>query len=415
MRVKAYPTLKVFVASPGDVDPERRAAVRAIAWVSEHVAKPRGWRIEPLMWERDVLPGAGRDAQSVINAQIGEMREVALFLLVMRDRFGTPTARAGSGTEEEYDRAVAARKGRRAPKRPELALYFGRPLPGAEPKQRAKVEAFKAKAGRTAMWSGFASTADFRRGFQEFLTKWVSAELDRLAKPALASAPARAAALTARNALLLGDRVYRCVRQTENGEGTALTLALGSSSEERALTTLRDRMAAVPFAYGLNGGTVRVSGVEFERDGRGTRATVKVTPERQGWGSYGHLDEAVRERAVRLVLLGEAPRPKAHPYDLVGREEAVAPVVPPILARGDDAAVRAEARLRAVQALLGEGIVTEIERLDLAAPTSAGIKITFAGYHAPSWGGTPSRIKLSGFVKTKKGPPNRSKGRPAAS
>lgn len=406
MRVKSYPTLKVFIASPSDVEAERRAAVRAIAWVSDHVAKPRGWRVEPLMWERDVLPGAGKDAQSVINDQIGEMREVALFLLIMRDKFGTPTKRAGSGTEEEYDRAVAARKGRRAPKRPELCLWFGKPTPGVDSKQRAKVEAFKARAQRTAIWSGFTSTQDFRKRFQDYLTKWVSSELDRLAKPAPISNRAQSETTTSRNALLLGDRVYRCVRQTESANETVLTLALSQAVEERELTALRERMATVPYAYGLTGGSVRILDFSIERNGKGAQAVVRVVPQSNSWGSSSHLDEASRDRALRRVLLGEDSRSKPSAFGLVDREDALVPVVPRVLARGDDLAKRVEARLRAVHLLLSEGLVSDIERLEISAPAPGGVKVSFSGRYASSWGGSQV-LTLQGFIQKE---PRRSTG-----
>jgi len=401
VKVKSYPTLKVFIASPSDVDPERRAAVRAIEWVSDHVAKPRGWRVEPLMWERDVLPGAGKDVQSVINSQIGEMREVALFLLIMRDKFGTPTKRAGSGTEEEYDRAVAARKGRRAPKRPELSLWFGKPSLGADSKHRTKVEAFKKRVGKTAIWSSFSTTQVFRKGFQDYLTKWVSAELDRLAKPAGGSAAANSVAISSKNALLLGDRVYCCIKQEVSSEESVLTLALGKGDDERLLEALRERMSEVPFAIGLTGGAVRISNVKFERDGRGTKAIVKIAPYNRGWGSYGHVDEQARKHLLGRVLLG-TPLPSKPAHQLVGREGAPDPIVANILRRGEDAASRAEARLRAVYMLLSEGVVTEVQRLDIFAPTPSGVKVVFAGKYASSWGG-PTQLKLSGLVKKKRG------------
>jgi hypothetical protein len=49
-----------------------------------------------------VHPGLGSDAQDVVNQQLPDYD---IFIGIMWKRFGTPTSRAGSGTEEEYLRA----------------------------------------------------------------------------------------------------------------------------------------------------------------------------------------------------------------------------------------------------------------------------------------------------------------------
>jgi hypothetical protein len=62
-------------------------------------------RFKVLNWDTDVIPGVGVDAQSVISSQIGDEYDVYVGLLGAH--FGSPTARAGSGTEEEFDLAYS--------------------------------------------------------------------------------------------------------------------------------------------------------------------------------------------------------------------------------------------------------------------------------------------------------------------
>jgi len=62
-----------------------------------------GFNLEPLLWETDSYPALGIDAQDVINRQLADYD---IFLGIMSTRFGSPTHRGGSGTEEEFDRAL---------------------------------------------------------------------------------------------------------------------------------------------------------------------------------------------------------------------------------------------------------------------------------------------------------------------
>ena len=58
------------------------------------------FRIESKKWEKDVFPAFGEDSQDVINKQIGT--DYNIFVGIMWKKFGTPTSRAESGTEEEF-------------------------------------------------------------------------------------------------------------------------------------------------------------------------------------------------------------------------------------------------------------------------------------------------------------------------
>jgi hypothetical protein len=92
--------LRVFIASPADVDEEREHVEQAIRDISLVFSEELGLHLEPVRWETHVDPGVGVDAQSVVNEAIGDGYEV--FIGVLWTRFGTPTARADSGTEEEF-------------------------------------------------------------------------------------------------------------------------------------------------------------------------------------------------------------------------------------------------------------------------------------------------------------------------
>lgn len=96
--------LSIFLASPGDVAEERARTAEVIVRWNRAWSRHLGLRLELLRWEDDSYPDIGDDAQDVINQQIPG--DWDLFIGVMWARFGTPTHRAGSGTQEEYERAL---------------------------------------------------------------------------------------------------------------------------------------------------------------------------------------------------------------------------------------------------------------------------------------------------------------------
>lgn len=90
-----------FISSPSDVAAERNIVPRVVTELNNVYLQATGQILWPLMWET-MLGGIGEDVQAVINRQTPNYD---IFVGIMWSRFGTPTLRAGSGTEEEFDRA----------------------------------------------------------------------------------------------------------------------------------------------------------------------------------------------------------------------------------------------------------------------------------------------------------------------
>jgi len=93
--------LTIFVSGPSDVDSEK-AAVRVVAEeINRRSEKTHAVTLRVFGWPEDIRPGVGTDAQSEINRQVGT--DFDIYIGILRSRFGTPTTRAGSGTEEEFE------------------------------------------------------------------------------------------------------------------------------------------------------------------------------------------------------------------------------------------------------------------------------------------------------------------------
>ena len=112
--------LTIFLASPSDVADERNQLHETVTEWNRAWARNLGVRLEIARWEDDAYPGIGIDAQDVINRQLPQ--DYDLFIGIMWSRFGTPTGRDGSGTAEEFNRAL--QRFRSAPEDVTVFFYF---------------------------------------------------------------------------------------------------------------------------------------------------------------------------------------------------------------------------------------------------------------------------------------------------
>ena len=146
--------LRVFVASPDDVSEEREALEEVVREINLTLPERDEIRLDLVRWETHAYPGVGSDVQAVINEQIGD--DYDIFVGIMWKHFGTPTGRAGSGTEEEFQRAY--QRYRENPDQIKIMFYFkDAPVtPSAiDTDQLASVNEFRSQLGEqgTLYWS----------------------------------------------------------------------------------------------------------------------------------------------------------------------------------------------------------------------------------------------------------------------
>lgn len=158
--------LKVFLASPSDVKPERETAEEIVNELNKSLSRALGWNIQLYMWE-DAIPGYGRP-QEVINPAVDECD---LFIGLLWECWGQPTGKYSSGFEEEYERALARRE---STEEPEIWLVFKAPNPekvkdpGVE---LTKVIEFRKKQGSTRQifYKELADSTEWRTKLQNWL------------------------------------------------------------------------------------------------------------------------------------------------------------------------------------------------------------------------------------------------------
>jgi hypothetical protein len=139
--IKLY---KIFLASPDDLI-EERTSLEGVVQELNHSFSSRNIKLELIKWETHSYPGIGEDVQELINTQIPTYD---VFIGLMWKRFGTPTKRAESGTEEEFN--IAFRKFKDAPSKLRVLFYFNtKPIPFHEidPQQIIRIQNFRSQLG----------------------------------------------------------------------------------------------------------------------------------------------------------------------------------------------------------------------------------------------------------------------------
>ena len=155
---------KCFIASPSDTKQERDACDRVFDKLNKNLGEQLKFRVESKKWEINARPSFGKDSQDVINSQL--LHNYQVFIGIMWNKFGTPTLRAGSGTEEEflhaYNRYINQED-------VEILMYFKKEKADADTldlSQLQKVRDFKEKVSDLG---GLYKTFEGSKEFEEIL------------------------------------------------------------------------------------------------------------------------------------------------------------------------------------------------------------------------------------------------------
>ena len=167
--------LRVFLATPGGLDSERKLFRETVCEFNEVFAHAEGFVLVPVGWEQ-VPPGAGR-AQGLINKRV---RDADYLVVVLRDRWGTTTSadsRYTSGTHEELAVAVQCLGDPDAEMR-DVAVFFK----GVEERQLSdpgqqleKVVQFKnaLESSKALFFQTFDTKDELRQHLTRLFKSWV--------------------------------------------------------------------------------------------------------------------------------------------------------------------------------------------------------------------------------------------------
>ena len=151
-KAKVY---KVMIASPSDVAPEREAIRNLIhEWNAIHSEK-EDIVLMPVGWESHSSPSMGERAQAIINKQV--LADCDLLIAVFWTRLGSPTGKAASGTVEEIEEHLKARK-------PAMIYFSSAPVvpESLDSRQYKALLDFKEQCRKRGLVETYDSVSDFR-------------------------------------------------------------------------------------------------------------------------------------------------------------------------------------------------------------------------------------------------------------
>ncbi len=152
---------------------------------NRHTAHIWSARFEVVDWENYATIGVGRPQELITRQTLGKYQgSLALVIGIMGQRFGSPTGKAESGTEEEFNWAMESHK---ASYFPEIKWFFRRvdQLDGlpADPEeaikalvQWQKVVSFRqtdAGPEQPGFYAEYPSSAGFAEVFERDLNQWL--------------------------------------------------------------------------------------------------------------------------------------------------------------------------------------------------------------------------------------------------
>lgn len=165
---------KCFISSPGDCIEERNICKKVIDKINNGLAKHLGVNFETFMWEYDVLPDMGKNGQEIIDEYIAKSN-YDIFIGIMKNRFGYPTKKAGSGTEHEFNDALE-RKSTDNNSITQIMFFFGKQLidpDNFDAEQYQKVKDFKTKIGAEGLYINFESLTNFEENLEKKLELFI--------------------------------------------------------------------------------------------------------------------------------------------------------------------------------------------------------------------------------------------------
>jgi TPR repeat protein len=150
--------LRVFLASPGDVQKERDCLPAIVTRLNKRASERTGKRLTLRRWE-DVLIGPGEKAQEVIDRQITDAH---ITIVIFWKHLGQQTNKGEAATVGEFHRAV---RHWRRDRRRHVLVYFK--MTSLDPRsddleQALKVERFRREIASYTLYREFETTPEFR-------------------------------------------------------------------------------------------------------------------------------------------------------------------------------------------------------------------------------------------------------------
>lgn len=155
----------LLISCPGDVQTEIDLIKESVEEFNEKFSDTLGLMVQVRHWKGSSFSQSGNKPQELLNNQFVNDCDAAV--AVLWTRFGTPTDKYGSGTEEEIEIMLESGK--------QVFMYFSEKAispSGLDYEQYEKVKAFRNKYKDRGIYFTYASDDEFRKIFFSHLTKF---------------------------------------------------------------------------------------------------------------------------------------------------------------------------------------------------------------------------------------------------
>ena len=188
--------LTVFISCPENLGTERDIVKSVLPEINQALEQTCGVVLDAISW-KDLIPGVGSDGQDVVSGQLAD-EAYDIYLGILGTRFGDPTPRAGSGTEEEFNQAY--QRYCSDPPKVRILFYFKDSLEQGvlklDPDQLRKVQAFRSKLEAAGvLHAQFTSSDGFLKLVKDHLIGLVTKQWDKGGWRVLSSLPLPGATL----------------------------------------------------------------------------------------------------------------------------------------------------------------------------------------------------------------------------
>lgn len=165
----------LLISCPGDITNEINIIEDSVLQFNSQFSDALGISIRTKHWQKNSYPQSGGKPQALLNEQF--VNECDAAVAVLWTRFGTPTDKYGSGTEEEIEIMLSSGK--------QVFVYFSdKPIPPSHMNEEEykKVKAFRDKYKDRGIYFSYSSDEEFKSLFfahlsQHFLSEKKVAEV----------------------------------------------------------------------------------------------------------------------------------------------------------------------------------------------------------------------------------------------
>lgn len=155
----------LLISCPGDVKAEIDLIKESVEEFNEKFSDTLGLMVQVRHWKNSSFSQSGDKPQALLNSQF--VNECDAAVAVLWTRFGTPTDKYGSGTEEEIELMLESGK--------QVFMYFSEKTispSNIDYEQYKKVTAFRDKYKDRGIYFTYTSDEEFRKLFFSHLTKF---------------------------------------------------------------------------------------------------------------------------------------------------------------------------------------------------------------------------------------------------